>query len=409
MRIQLVSHYYPPEIGAPQARLSELAERWVERGHDVTVLTGMPNHPTGVLPVEYRGVVSRRERIAGVCVVRCWLYATPNEGFLKRTLGHLSFMITVVVLGMPRSRRPDVVVVSSPTFFSIPAAWLIARLRGSKFVIEVRDLWPALLVDLGVLTNRWAIRVLESLELRMYRAADRVVVVTEGFRQNLVERGVPDQKIVTIRNGVDLDRFHPSLEPDSDTRARLGVRPDQTSALYIGAHGMSQGLTTLVEAAALLDDDSLHLTFVGEGADKPRVAQRIADLGLTNVTMLPGVPRSQVPGLVASADVCLVPLRDIDLFRTFLPSKMFEFLAAGRAVVGSVRGECAEVLAEAGAVVVPPEDPEALAQVLRELAQDPERRKRMGEQGRAYVATTANRQVLADAYLDLLLSVGGQR
>ena len=223
MKILLLSHYYAPEIGAPQARLGEMAAVWSRDGDDVTVLTGMPNHPTGIIHSEYKGRVRVDEERDGVHVKRCWLYATPNEGFLKRTLGHLTFAGSSVLLGFRRVGKPDVVIVSSPTFFLIGSGWLLAKLKRTKFVVEIRDLWPAILVELGVLTNRRIIRILEILELAAYRAADAVVVVTEGFRQDLVSRGIPAQKVSVIRNGVDLERFQPSDSYDPAIRARLGA------------------------------------------------------------------------------------------------------------------------------------------------------------------------------------------
>src|SRR6202012_1571378 len=214
MRTLIVTHYFPPETGAPQARLSELAATWASDGDRVTVLTGMPNHPTGVVPPEYRGAIRRRERRDGYRVLRTWLYATPNEGVARKTLGHLSFMASSVLLGGAASGPADTVVVSSPTFFSIASAWLLAKVKRARLVIEGRDLWPALFVELGVLTTRRVIAVLERLELAAYAAADEVVVVSDGFRANLIGRGVPAAKVHTIRNGVSLGRFRPAADED---------------------------------------------------------------------------------------------------------------------------------------------------------------------------------------------------
>ena len=401
MRIVIVTHYFPPEIGAPQARLSDLARMWAEAGHDVHVLTGMPNHPTGVVPDEYRGRFRCSERVDGYRVTRCWLYATPNEGIVKKTLGHLSFMVSSVVLGFRGIGRPDVIVVSSPTFFSIGSAWLLARLKRSRLVVEIRDLWPAIFVELGVLTNRQAIAVLERLELAAYRASDAIVVVSEGFREHIAARGISSAKIHTIRNGVDIDRFLVADQPDQQWRAKLGAG-DDLLVLYIGAHGISQGLSTVVEAAALLTDRPIHLALVGEGADKPRVLGRIQDLAVQNVTSHPGVPRDEVQAVLSAADICLVPLRDVPLFTTFIPSKIFELLAAGKVIVASVAGESAEILREAGAVVVAPEDPAALAGALRNLANDSARRREMSIRGRAYVEKNFDRRVLAQRYEEVL-------
>lgn len=401
MRVLLVTHYFPPEIGAPQARLSELARLWSEAGDEVTVLTGMPNHPTGRVPPSYRGRWRLQERVDGYRVVRTWLYATPNEKLVRKTLGHLSFMVTSLLLGATPTRGTDVVVVSSPTFFSVGSAWALARMHRARLVVEIRDLWPAIFVELGVLTNRAAIRMLETLELAAYRAADAVVVVSEGFRDDLVRRGVPNEKLHTIRNGADLDRFHPAA-PNPAIRRRLGAGPDQTLVLYAGAHGIAHGLTTVAEAAAKLVGEPVHFAFVGEGAAKADLAAKVEELGLGNVTMLGGVPRDDVPSLLAAADVCLAPLRDVPLFSSFIPSKIFEYLAAGKPVIGSVTGEPASILALAGAMVVPPEDSRALAGAIRTLAADPARRVAMGAAGHHYVAENFDRAALAQKYRHLI-------
>jgi glycosyltransferase involved in cell wall biosynthesis len=409
MRTLIVTHYFPPETGAPQARLSELAATWASDGDRVTVLTGMPNHPTGVLPPEYRRAVRRRERRDGYRVVRTWLYATPNEGVARKTLGHLSFMASSVLLGGLACGPADTVVVSSPTFFSIGSAWLLARLKRARFVVEIRDLWPAIFVELGVLTNRRVIRLLERLELAAYAAADQVVVVSEGFRADLIERGVPAAKVHTVRNGVDLSRFDPDAPGDPATRARLGAGPGDCLVLYVGTHGISQGLPAVADAAKRLAGQPIRIAFVGDGADKRRLAVRVAELGLDNVTLLPSVPSVEVPALLAAADICLVPLRQVPLFATFIPSKMFEFLAAGKAVIGSMTGEAAHILGEAGGVVVAPEDSAALAEAIGELAADPELRQKMGRAGRAHVERSYDRAALAREYRKLLDQAGDAR
>lgn len=404
MRVLLVCHYFPPEIGAPQARVSELARAWSQSSDRVTVLTGMPNHPTGVVPDHYRGHLRLVEEVDGYRVVRTWLYATPNKGMLKKTIGHLSFMVSSLLLGHRPTGSADVVVVSSPTFFCVFSAWALARLKRAAFVVEVRDLWPAIFVELGVLKNRRIIRFLEALELAAYRAADAVVVVTDGFRADLIRRGVPAEKVHVIPNGADLDRFGAATADDA-ARTELGAKPGDTLVLYIGAHGISHGLEAVADAAAKVNREPIHFAFVGEGAAKHQLEARVRELRLTNATLLPGVGRDEVPRLLAAADICLVPLRDLPLFRSFIPSKMFEYLAASKAVIGSVRGEPARILAAAGAVVVEPEDPAALADAVCDLAADPARRTAMGRQGLAYVAEHFDRRALAERYGDILAGV----
>ena len=409
MRTLIVTHYFPPETGAPAARLSGLAATWAADGDEVTVLTGMPNHPTGVLPPQYRRAIRRREHQDGYRVVRTWLYATPNEGIARKTLGHLSFMASSVIIGSRACGPADTVVVSSPTFFSIGAAWVLARLKRARFVVEIRDLWPAIFVELGVLTNRRVIRLLERLELAAYAAADQVVVVSEGFREDLIRRGVAPAKVHTIRNGVDTGRFTPSAVADPAVRARLGAGPGDCLVLYAGTHGISQGLPAIADAAAQLAGQRVRFAFVGDGADKRRLEQRVAELGLRNVVLLPGVPNAEMPGLLAAADICLVPLRQVPLFATFIPSKMFEYLAAGKAVIGSVEGEAAQILREAEAVVVPPEDSTALADAIAALAADPGRRAAMSQAGRALAERCYDRAALAREYRKILDQAGEGR
>jgi glycosyltransferase involved in cell wall biosynthesis len=402
MRILLVTHYFAPEIGAPSVRLSEFASVWAKAGDDVTVLTGMPNHPTGVIQPSYRGRSRIVEHVDGFRIVRTWLYASPNKGFLKRTLGHLSFMVTSVLLGGRLSGPADVVVVSSPSFFSIFSGWVLARVRRARFVIEVRDLWPAILVELGLMKNGILIRSLEYAELAAYRAADAVVVVSDGFRQNLIDRGISADKLHVVRNGVDLDRFG-SRPSDPVVRARLGATSEAvTIVLYIGTHGLQHGLSTVLDGAALLGDDAIHFALVGEGAEKDALANQRESMGLKNLTMLSGVPIEEVPALLAAADICLVPRRDVPLFSTFIPAKLFEYLGAGRPVIGTVRGEAADILADAGGIVVEPENPAHLAQAIRELALDQAGRLDIGVKARRYAERHCDRQGLADRYRDLL-------
>ena len=409
MRIAILSHYFWPEPGAPSARLLEMSREWVARGHEVTVVTNFPNHPTGTVPEAYRGRSFEIEHAHGLRIVRCRTFATPNRGFVKRTLGHLVFTFQAAWQATPHLRGTDVLVASSPTLFSVAAAAVISRRVGAPFVFEVRDLWPAIFVELGVIRNRLAIGVLERLELALYRRAAAVVTVTRAFAEDIARRGIEPAKLHVIPNGVDLEAFRP--EPREDAlRARLGLA-DKLVFLYCGAHGISHALARILDVAARLEADSrIRFLFVGEGAEKDALVARARELGLGNVSFLPAVPREQVPTLYRAADVCLVPLRAVPLFRSFIPSKMFEILACGRPVLASLEGEAARILTDSGAaIVVPPESVDAVAAAVVRLAEDPALRASLGARGRPYVAEHFDRRQLAARYLEVLEGLARRR
>jgi len=406
MRIAWLCHYFAPEMGAPQARLLELGKAFREAGHDVAAVTCFPNHPTGVLRPEDVGVGHRRDDVEGIAVFRCKSYVTPNKGFAKKTLGHLSFMCSGLG-GLSRAakeKRPDVVIVSSPTFFSVFTAWVWCTPRGIPWVFEVRDLWPAVFVELGVLKNRFVIWTLERMEMFLYGRATRVVTVTKSFKDHIARRGVDAAKIGVVTNGVDLDRFAPGPK-DAEFARSVGL-DGKLVVLYLGAHGISHALARMLDAAERLRDlDDVRFVFVGEGAEKDALVAEAKRRGLANVVFKDGVPKDEVVRWYRLADVGLVPLRNVPLFTTFIPSKMFELLACGVPIVGSVAGEAAEILAASGgARVVPPEDVDAIVREIRALRDDPTARRRLGETGRKFVAEHYTRRKLAADYLAILES-----
>jgi len=405
VKIALVSHYFWPELGAPSARLLEMGREWVARGHEVTVVTNFPNHPRGVVPEAYRGRSFQIEEVEGLRVVRCRTYATPNRGVARRTLGHLVFMTQAVLQATRHLRGSDVLVASSPTLFAVVAAWLISLRLRVPFVFEVRDLWPAIFVDLGVIRNRFVIFCLERLELFLYGRAGAVVTVTRAFATDIARRGIPLAKLHVVPNGVDLEAFQPGPK-DPALRHRLGFG-DELLVLYCGAHGISHALSRILDVAAQLrSDPRVRFLFVGEGSEKARLVTRAHELQLDNVSFHDSVPREDVPALYRAADVCLVPLRAVPLFRSFIPSKMFEILACGRPLLASLDGEAALILRASGAaLVVPPEDVSALSAALARLAAEPALRAELAARGRSYVAEHFDRRTLARRYLEVLEGV----
>ena len=402
MRIAYVCHYFPPEPAAPAARVHEFARAWVRAGHEVTVITTFPNHPLGQIPPAYRGRWWSTETLDGIRVLRCWLYAVPNRGVGRRGLDHLSFMLTALLFGLPRLGAVDVVVASSPTLFSALAALCMACMRRVPFVLEVRDLWPAAIVSLGLMRPGPAVRALEWLAHLLYAQAARVVVVTEAFADRLAAEGVPRARLAVIPNGADTRLFSPFVD-GAAPRAELNL-DGQFVVAYVGSHGLSHGLGAVLDAAAA--QPAVTYVLVGDGADRARLLDERERRQLHNVIMRPSVARADVPGLYAAADVCLVPLRDVPLFDAFVPSKLFEVLAAGRPIIGAVRGEARHILERSGgALLIDPERGDQLAEAVDKLRHDPTLRADLSRRGRAFAERCYDRDVLAARYLDLLRAV----
>jgi glycosyltransferase involved in cell wall biosynthesis len=321
---------------------------------------------------------------------------------VKKTLGHISFMPAAVFLSNARLPSTDIALATSPTLFAAMVGAWTGVWRRVPFVMDVRDLWPAIFVELGILKNPFLIRLLERVELALYTRAERVVTVTEAFRQNLIDRGIPAGKVHTITNGADTDFWKPRDKPiglmrELDLEGKFVV-------LYIGAHGISHALGKVLDAAAWLQGhSSVRFVFVGEGAEKVGLIAYAKEQQLKNVMFLDPVDKEKVRDFYALADVCLVPLKNIPLFKTFIPSKMFEIMAMARPIVGSVAGEPAEILERSnGALVVEPEDSQAMAEAVLFLYQNPQKRQELGSEGRNFVQKHYSRAVLAEQYLEVL-------
>lgn len=408
MRILYLSQYFPPEMGAPAARVHELSREWVRLGHEVTVLTGFPNHPTGVIPAEYRGRLIRRETVDGIRVVRTPIYAAANRGFLRRVLNYVSYASSASLLGPFLTPRPDVLIATSPQFLTAVAGLWLSALKRVPFVLEVRDLWPQSIVEVGAMrAGSLPIRLLEWLERLLYRRADHIVPVTESFVEPIASRGGDRSRMTVITNGVDLELFRPL--PRDEARRALGLSPGFL-AVYVGTHGMAHGLDLVLDAARLPAARDMTFLLVGEGAEKAALKARAAAEGIANVLFWDQQPRDQVARIVAASNACLVLLRDKPLFRTVIPSKIFEFMGSGRAIVTTVDGESRGIVERAGAgVFVPPERPDALAEALAALAANPARVESLGRSGRSYVEGNYARPALAARYAEALAGIVQRR
>jgi glycosyltransferase involved in cell wall biosynthesis len=405
MRILYLSQYFPPEAGATQTRAFEMARNLVRLGHAVTMLAEVPNHPSGIIPPAYRGKLYERADLEGIDVIRVWVKASPVKSFANRMLFYLTYMVNATLVGLfLAGGRYDLIYASSPPLFVGGAALALSRLRRLPLVFEVRDLWPESAVALGEISNPAAVAWATKLEEACYRRARLIVVVTQGILERLQQRGLPAEKLAFVPNGANVDLFQFQPEGRQRLRAELGLQ-DKFVAIYAGIHGIAQGLETLVEAARQLrDDPSLHLLLVGEGPKKAEITALVAEHGLTNLTLLPEKPRESMPDYLSAADVAIVPLRNVELFKGALPSKMFDAWACERPVLlSSLEGEARQVVeAAGGGLCLPPEDPAALARALLQLKNDPVANAIMGRQGRAHTIAHYSRQALAEKLAGLL-------
>ncbi len=397
-------------MGAPAARAAELSRHWAAAGHAVTVLTGFPNHPTGVVPPEYRAKLRRlvmREVVGGVNVVRTWLFPSPNRGSFGRMLNYSSFCLSSATTGLFVS-RPDVVIATSPQLLVALSGWWIARAKRVPFVFEVRDLWPESLAAVGMGNPDSLLhRGLGKIAGFLYRRCDRIVVVTPAFKQYLIENWkTPPDKISIVENGVETDLFSPG---EVDAQLSREVAADgKFVAGYIGTMGMAHGLETLVEAAARLQTTAPQVLFllVGEGAEKDRTIALAKSRGLTNLRFVDQQPRERIPAYIRLSDACLVLLKKTELFKTVIPTKMLEFMSCGRPLILGVDGQARRIMQEAQAgIFVEPEDAAALAQAVTRLAGDAQLRSSLGSNGRRYIVQFFSRQQTAENYIKVLAEI----
>ncbi|MDZ7271110.1 MAG: glycosyltransferase family 4 protein [candidate division KSB1 bacterium] len=400
MRILYISQYFPPEVGATQNRAYEMATHLVRMGHEVTMLTEVPNHPKGIIHPDYRRKLLVRERVNGVDVVRVWVVTRPRKTFLTRLAFYLSFALMAAGVGVCLRRRYDVVFATSPPLFVGAAGLVIARARRARFVFEVRDVWPLSAVELGEIRNHAYARLAEKLEFALYRHALAIPVVTKGILETLRQRGVDERKLVLIPNGTNTQLFY---DRGRHARADLGWG-DEFVAMYAGIFGIAQGMEVLCEAARLLKHrEDIRFAFVGEGPVKDQVRQLVAQWDLRQVQLVDEVSRERMPELLSAADACIVPLKKKPLFTGALPSKMFDAWACSRPVLLAVDGEARRVLEEAqGGLFVPPEDAQSLAEAILRLAADRDLARRLGANGRRYVEHHFSRQSQAQQLANLL-------
>lgn len=373
MHILFLTDNFPPEGNAPATRTFEHARDWVDKGHKVTVITCAPNFPEGKVFEGYKNKWLSKDKVEGIHVWRVKTYITANEGFIKRTIDFASFMLSSLFFGL-FTRKIDVVVGTSPQFFTVVSAWALASLKRVPFVFELRDVWPASITAVGVMRGSWIIDILEKLEIFLYDQADLIISVTHSFKLDLQNRGVSADKIKVVLNGVDLERYIPWQEKDKSFADKYELN-NKFVIGYIGTHGLAHALENVLEAAELTKkEDNIRIVFAGGGADRSRLEKIVSERGLENVVMIPRQPKDQMPRIWSLCDISLVHLKDSPLFETVIPSKIFESMAMGLPILMSVPlGEATKIIEQYKAGInVSPECPQELSEKFLALANDEE-------------------------------------
>ena len=409
MHILFLTDNFPPEGNAPATRTYEHAVRWVEAGHEVTVITCTPNFPEGKVFDGYKNSLYQTELMDGINVVRVKTYITANEGFVKRILDYMSFMVTAFIAGLFQ-KKPDVIVATSPQFFCACSGWLLSVFKRKPFVFELRDIWPASITAVGAMKESFAIRMLEKLELFLYRKADSIISVTHSFKKELVERGVDGSKIDVVLNGVDLTKYEPVEQKDTQLAEVFDLQ-GKFVAGYIGTHGMAHGLENIVSVAEQLQQlDDIRIVFAGGGAASQKVVDLVNEKNLKNVVLINRQPKEMMPRLWSLCDISLVPLKNNDLFKTVIPSKIFECMGMGIPTLMSVPdGEATRIIQDTNSgLTVESENIDQIVDGILKLKNDSDLYNEL-RQCSIDIASQFSRDLMADKMLAIFIRVSANK
>lgn len=406
MKILFFSHYFPPEGNAPASRTHENCKRWVREGHEVKVITGVPNCPEGVVYEGYRNRLCQQEFIDGIDVRRVWTYIAANKGVMLRIINYVSYMVSTSFFSL-FTGKPDVIIATSPQFFCGWAGVLSRCMFRRPLILEIRDIWPESIVTVGAMKNSLIIRFLERLEKIMYASACHIVTVGAGYRKCLVKRGVNPGKISVVMNGVNRELFHPRTA-DAGLKKKLGIE-NKFICMYSGTIGMACGLDVVLDAAEVIQKkgiDDIVFLLVGDGASRKELELKAKEKMVSNVIFTGRQSKSMMPEFLAISDVCLVHLRKTELFKTVMPSKIFEMAGMAKPIINGVSGEAADFIerAQCGINIEPGNSEQLIAALIR-LQKDAFLRTSCGKAGFEFVIANFDRDKLAVDYLKIIDSV----
>lgn len=367
MKILFITDNFPPEVNAPATRTFEHCKEWVKKGDEVTVITCAPNFPKGKVYEGYKNKLFQKEEIKGIKVIRVWSYISANEGFAKRIIDFLSFAFMAFWVGL--FKKTDVIIATSPQFFTTWTAETLATLKRKPWVFELRDIWPESIRAVGAISGDSKIfKFLEKIELRLYKRSSRVISVTESFKKNLIERGIDSKKVKVVINGANLERFS-KMEKDAALVEKYNLK-GKFVAGYVGTHGMAHKLDFILNSWPKNNPD-FHLMLMGDGAEKSKLIVLAKALNITNISFIPSMLKEDVPAYLSLMDVSLVPLKKSELFKTVIPSKIFENSAMQIPILLGVEGESADIIQKYNAgLCFEPENKEDFLTKLNLLKED---------------------------------------
>ncbi len=402
MKILFITDNFPPEVNAPATRTFEHCKEWLkDENIEITIVTCVPNFPHGKVFDGYKNRLYQTEMVEGIKVIRVWSYITANAGFIKRIIDYVSFAFMAYWVGL--FQRSDVIIATSPQFFTTWTAFLLSKFKRKPWIFELRDLWPESIKTVGAMKQGLIINNLEKIELFLYKDADIVIPVTNAFKENLLKRGIKEDKISVITNGSNMNLFSPR-DKDKSLLKELKLQ-NKFIVGYIGTHGLAHSLDFIINALSKIKNKDIHFLFIGDGAMKKNIVDLAIEQKIENVTFLNSVSKNEVPNYLSIIDISLTPLKKEDNFKTVIPSKIFEAAAMSKPTLLGVEGQAQEIIEKFNAgVCFEPENEEDFLEKLNDLYSNKNLYKKLQE-GCQLLAKEYDRKILADKMLDIIKKV----
>ena len=402
MKILFITDNFPPERNAPAKRTFEHTKQWAKIGHDVTIITGAPNFPKGKVFNGYRNKIYQSQIKDRILIKRVWTYIAPNKGFALRIIDYISFMISSIVCGL-FTKKHDIVIATSPQFFSAISGYFISIFKRSAFILEIRDLWPESIVTVGAMKKtNFIVKILYKIALFLYKKAKVIVCVTESFREDLIDKGVDPNKIIVIKNGFDINNISKPTKSVSMIESEYGLNKDSFIVSFIGTIGMAHGLNVILESAKNTKNDVVFL-IIGDGAEKESLANKVKNQKIRNIKFISSISWQEIINLNQIISVNLVHLIKNPLFKKVIPSKIFESMGLKKPIIMGVLGESHDIILKAKCgISMVPEDAKSLNDSIQKFINNPELIEEMGMNGYKFVINNYNRVHLSNEMIEFI-------